>query len=208
MSTIPPEIQDVPYRESAGPGTASPPSAPPRPIAPPFAPTVHFMMGHPAHVMALGFGSGLSPKAPGTMGTLFAWAVFAALQHRLTELQWGVLIGISIVAGWWACTVTARHMRVKDPGSIVWDEVAAFWLVLWLVSPTGYWGQAVAFLLFRYFDAAKPGPVAWADQLYHQVDPATDPAAWRKAGWGIMLDDLVAAFCTLLVIAAWRAWWV
>jgi phosphatidylglycerophosphatase A len=142
------------------------------------------------------------------MGTLFAWAVFAVLQHRLTEWQWGVLIGISIVIGWWACTLTARHMHVKDPGSIVWDEVAAFWLVLWLVSPTGYWGQAAAFLLFRYFDAAKPGPVAWADQLFHQVDPATDPAAWRKAGWGIMLDDLVAAFCTLLVIAAWRAWWV
>lgn len=204
MSTIPPEIQDVPYRESAEPGTASRPPVPPRPIAP----SVHFMMAHPAHVMALGFGSGLSPKAPGTMGTLFGWAVFAVLQHRLTEWQWGALIGISIVTGWWACTVTARHMHVKDPGSIVWDEVAAFWLVLWLVSPTGYWGQAAAFLLFRYFDAAKPGPVAWADQLYHQVDSATDPAAWRKAGWGIMLDDLVAAFCTLLVIAAWRAWWV
>lgn len=172
----------------------------------PVAPSGHFMMAHPAHVMALGFGSGLSPKAPGTMGTLWAWAVFALLQNRLTESQWGWLIAISIPLGWWVCTLTARHMRTLDPSSIVWDEIAAFWLVLWLVSPTGFWGQLAAFALFRFFDAAKPGPVAWADQLYHHVDPSTDPTAWRKAGWGIMLDDLVAAFCTLLVIALWRAW--
>lgn len=204
MNAAPPEIQDVPYRESAGPGASHQPQPPLGPIAP----SVNFMMAHPAHLMALGFGSGLSPKAPGTMGTLFGWVVFAVLQHRLTELQWGVLIGISIAAGWWACTLTARHMRVQDPGSIVWDEVVAIWLVLWLISPAGWWEQLAAFAWFRFFDAAKPGPVAWADQLYHRVDPATDPAAWRKAGWGIMLDDLVAAFCTLLVIAAWRAWWV
>ena len=164
------------------------------------------MMAHPAHVMALGFGSGLSPKAPGTMGTLWAWALFVLLQDRLTEAQWGWLIAVSILAGWWVCTVTARHMRTLDPGSIVWDEIAAFWLVLWLASPTGFWGQLAAFALFRFFDAVKPGPVAWADQLYHHVDPSTDPTAWRKAGWGIMLDDLVAAFCTLLVIAMWRSW--
>ncbi|MDO9145020.1 MAG: phosphatidylglycerophosphatase A [Rhodoferax sp.] len=164
------------------------------------------MMAHPAHVMALGFGSGLSPKAPGTMGTLWAWALFVLLQDRLTESQWGWLIVVSILAGWWVCTVTARHLRTLDPSSIVWDEIAAFWLVLWLVSPTSFWEQLAAFVLFRFFDAVKPGPVAWADQLYHQVDPHTDPGAWRKAGWGIMLDDLVAAFCTLLVLALWRAW--
>jgi len=164
------------------------------------------MMGHPAHLVALGFGSGLSPKAPGTMGTLWAWGLFALLQHRLSEAQWGGLIAVSIVVGWWVCSVTARHMRVLDPGSIVWDEIAAFWLVLWLVTPCGWQEQLAAFVLFRLFDAAKPGPVRWADQLYHGVDPATDPQAWHKAGWGIMLDDLVAAFCALLVLAAWRAW--
>lgn len=187
------QVQDAPYRE-AGQSRA------------PVAPTAHFMMAHPAHVLALGFGSGLSPKAPGTMGTLWAWVVFALLQNRLTEVQWGGLIALSLAAGWWASTVTARHMRVPDPGSIVWDEIAAFWLVLWLVSPTGFGGQLVAFALFRFFDAAKPGPVAWADQLFHGADPATDPSAWRKAGFGIMLDDVVAAGCTLLVIACWRAW--
>lgn len=172
----------------------------------PVVPTGRFMMAHPAHVMALGFGSGLSPKAPGTMGTLWAWALFALLEHRLSESQWGWLIAVSISAGWWVCMITARHLRTLDPGSIVWDEIAAFWLVLWLLSPTGFWGQLSAFVLFRFFDAVKPGPVAWADRLYHHVDPQTDPGAWRKAGWGIMLDDLVAAFCTLLVIALWRSW--
>jgi len=95
-------------------------------------------------------------------------------------------------------------MRVLDPGSIVWDEIAAFWLVLWLVMPAGWLAQLVTFGLFRYFDAAKPGPVGWADRLFHGVDVASDPTAWEKAGLGIMLDDLVAAGCTLLVIAAWR----
>ena len=73
----------------------------------------------------------------------------------------------------------------------------AFWLVLWLAMPMGLWGQAVAFGLFRYFDAAKPGPVAWADRAFKGW-------GWR-GGFGIMFDDLVAAGCTLLVIAAWRA---
>nr|WP_242472685.1 phosphatidylglycerophosphatase A [Rhodoferax fermentans] len=166
------------------------------------------MMAHPAHVLALGFGSGLSPKAPGTAGTLWAWLSFALLHNRLTDPQWGLLIGLGTLVGWWACSVTARNMRVLDPGSIVWDEVVAFWLVLWLASPMGWWAQVAAFALFRFFDAVKPGPVAWADQLFHDVDPATDPGAWRKAGWGIMLDDLVAACCTLLVIALWRVWYV
>ena len=91
------------------------------------------------------------------------------------------------------------------PG-LVWDEIVAFWLVLWLVTPAGLGAQLVAFALFRYFDAAKPGPVGWADQLFHNVNPTTDRAAWRKAGWGIMLDDLVAAACALVVIALWRTW--
>ena len=169
-------------------------------------PTFRFMLSHPAHLIALGFGSGLSPVAPGTAGTLWAWLAFVALAPWMTDLRWGLLIGLSIPLGWWACTVTAKNMAVPDPGSIVWDEIAAFWLVLWLVMPTGFIGQGLAFALFRYFDAAKPGPVGWADRLFHAVDLTTDPHAWRKAGWGIMFDDLVAAGCALGVIALWR--WV
>jgi len=156
-------------------------------------PTLRFVLQHPAHLIALGFGSGLSRLAPGTMGSLWAWLVFIVLQHFLTVAQIGALIAISIPVGWWACTVTARHMHVADPGHIVWDEVVAVWIILWLLMPTGFWGQLGAFALFRFFDAAKPQPVKWADQLFKGFGP--------RGGWGIMFDDLVAAFCTLLVIA-------
>jgi len=170
----------------------------------PVRPSARFMLSHPAHFVALGFGSGLSPIAPGTAGTLWAWAAFVALQPWMNDTRWALLIALSIPIGWWACTVTAKNMRVLDPSCVVWDEIAAFWLVLWLVTPAGLWAQAVAFALFRFFDAVKPGPVGWADALFHDVDPASDPAAWRKAGFGIMLDDFVAAACALLLIAGWR----
>src|SRR5574341_999969 len=102
-----------------------------------------------------------TPRAPSTPPPRRPSAAFM-LQHWLDAQQLGLLIGAGTLVGWWACTVTARHMGVSDPGSIVWDEVVAFWLVLWLAMPMGFWGQAVAFALFRFFDAAKPGPVGWA----------------------------------------------
>jgi phosphatidylglycerophosphatase A len=162
------------------------------------------MRSHPAHLIALGFGSGLSPKAPGTVGTLWAWAAFLALQPWMNDVRWALLLAASLPLGWWACSVTARHMGTADPGSIVWDEVIAFWLVLWLLMPAGWLAQLVAFGLFRFFDAVKPGPVGWADRLFHDTDMTRDRHAWAKAGAGILFDDLVAAFCTLLVIAVWR----
>ena len=167
-------------------------------------PSGRFMLSQPAHFIAMGFGSGLSPLAPGTAGTLWAWLAFLIMLPWMNDVRWAWLIAASLPLGWWACSVAAKNMRVLDPGSIVWDEIVAFWLVLWLVMPVGVWGQLAAFVLFRFFDAVKPGPVGWADTLFHDVNTVSDPAAWRKAGLGIMLDDLVAAACTLLVIAAWR----
>ncbi|ARU06532.1 phosphatidylglycerophosphatase A [Comamonas serinivorans] len=160
-------------------------------------PTAQFMRQHAAHWIALGFGSGLSPVAPGTVGTLWAWLAWALLAQWLSPVAQGVLIAGTVLVGWWASFVTARHLRQADPSNVVIDEIAAFWLVLWLIAPSGFWGQLVAFGLFRYFDAAKPGPVGWADRLLHGA------RGWRGA-WGILWDDLVAAFCTLLVIALWR----
>ncbi|MFT3718338.1 MAG: phosphatidylglycerophosphatase A [Pseudorhodoferax sp.] len=157
------------------------------------------MLAHPAHWIALGFGSGLSPKAPGTAGTLWAWLAYVVLQAYLTPAQIGGLIAVSLALGWWACTVCARHLGVADPGAIVWDEVVAFWIVLWLLMPAGWALQLAAFALFRYFDAAKPGPVAWADGLFKGFG--------ARGGFGILFDDLVAAGCTLLVLALWRFWW-
>lgn len=176
------------------------PLHPPLRVAP-RKPTARFMFSHPAHVIALGFGSGLSPVAPGTVGTLWAWAAFLALQPWLSDAGWALLLAGGMLVGWWACTLTARHLAVADPGAIVWDEVIAFWAVLWLVMPAGLWGQVVAFALFRFFDAVKPGPVAWADSLFK--GKRGQPPGWPQ-GFGILFDDLIAALCTLLVIALWK----
>lgn len=162
----------------------------------PHRPSPAFMLSHPAHLVALGFGSGLSPKAPGTVGSLWGWLVWLVLAPLFTSAGQGILIALSILLGWWACKCTADHLDVSDPGYIVWDEIVAMWLILWLAMPMGFGGQLSTFALFRFFDAIKPGPVAWADKVFKGC-------GWRGA-WGILFDDLVAAFCTLLVIALWR----
>ena len=159
---------------------------------------MRFLMHHPAHWVALGFGSGLAPRAPGTVGTLWAWAAYLVLSTWLSPWAWGWVIFASLPLGIWACTRTAQDMGVADPGAIVWDEVVAFWLVLWLLMPAGLLMQALAFGLFRYFDAAKPGPVGWADRRF-KLQPG-QVIGWRQ-GFGILFDDLVAALCTLLVLA-------
>ena len=171
----------------------------------PRRPTLGFMLSHPAHWFALGFGSGLSPLAPGTVATLWSWLAFVVLDPLLGPGGWAVVLAASLAGGWWACAVTARHMGVADPASIVWDEVLAFWLVLTLVMPAGFVEQCAAFALFRFFDAVKPGPVAWADGLWKPRRGADGRllVGWAQ-GFGILFDDLVAALCTLLAIALWR----
>jgi phosphatidylglycerophosphatase A len=131
------------------------------------------------------------------VGTLWAWAAFLVLQTWLEPLQMGWVILGALLLGWWACTASAQRLGLADPGCIVWDEVVAFWLILWLLMPAGFVTQVLAFALFRFFDAVKPGPVGWADRVFKG-------GGWR-GGWGILFDDLVAAFCTLLVFALWRA---
>lgn len=164
-------------------------------------PSGRFLLSHPAHAIALGFGSGLAPFAPGTFGTLWGWLSFVLLRPHLNDRGWLIVLSLGFIIGWWACTLTARHLALADPSPVVWDEILAFWLVLWLVMPTGFWGQCWAFALFRFFDAAKPGPVAWADALFKVRRDAN--IGWAQ-GFGIIFDDLIAALCTLLVIALWR----
>jgi phosphatidylglycerophosphatase A len=186
MSLFPP-LDPGPARTATAPDRA--PVAGPRPR----------LRRHPAHAIAVGLGSGLAPKAPGTVGTLWAWASFLVLDLWLSPAGWGVLIALSLAVGWWACTVTARDTGIADPGFIVWDEIVAFWIVLWLLMPAGFWWQLAAFGLFRFFDAAKPGPVGWTDRRFKG-------GGWR-GGFGILADDLVAAGCTLFVLAlAVRVW--
>ncbi|HEX4510091.1 MAG TPA: phosphatidylglycerophosphatase A, partial [Burkholderiaceae bacterium] len=153
---------------------------------------------------ALGFGSGLSPVAPGTAGTLLGWGLFLLLDRWLSPQAWACVLGIGFVVGWWACTHAARALGVADPSAVVWDEILAIWLILWLVMPVGLAGQAAAFGLFRLFDAVKRGPVGWADARF-KGQPGVRPGAWQ--GFGILFDDLVAALCTLVVYALGVATW-
>ena len=164
---------------------------------------------HPLRLIALGFGSGLSPWAPGTAGTLAGWGLwllidrFAAPSH----LQWAAILATGLLVGWWACTHTAREMAVSDPSPVVWDEIIAFWIILAATMPVGWIGQLVLFGLFRLFDAVKRGPVGWADALF-KSKTGTLPG-WPQ-GFGIIFDDLVAAVCVLVVwfagTWAWTAW--
>ncbi|ODU09569.1 MAG: phosphatidylglycerophosphatase A [Rubrivivax sp. SCN 71-131] len=163
---------------------------------------LRFMFAQPAHVIALGFGSGLAPWAPGTAGTLWAWLAYVLLARALPDAALVLLLLAALPLGWWACTRAAQHLDVADPGAIVWDEVAAFWLLLWLL-PSVWWVQAAAFALFRYFDAAKPGPVGRADRRF-KLRPG-QVIGWAQ-GAGILLDDLVAALCSLPL--AWGVFWL
>ena len=131
------------------------------------------------------------------MGTLWAWASYVIMDYCLATPQIAGIILVSLLMGWWACTVTADHMGVSDPSAIVWDEVVAFWIIMLVWMPAGFGGQCMAFVLFRFFDIAKPGPVGWCDRLFK--------GGGYRGGFGIMLDDLVAAFLTLLVLALWQA---
>ena len=166
--------------------------------------TAAFMLRHPAHWIALGFGSGLAPRAPGTVGTLWAWVSFLVIDHWLTSAQWGWVIAASLPIGLWACTRTARDLGVGDPAAVVCDEVVSFWIVLWLLLPASFWAQLLAFGLFRYFDAAKPGPIGWADRRF-KLQPG-QAIGWPQ-GFGIFFDDLLAAGCTLLTLALGSTLW-
>ena len=163
-----------------------------------------FMGLHPLRLIALGFGSGLSPVAPGTAGTLAGWGLYLLIDRFAapSHATWGAILVAGLLVGWWACTHTAREMAVSDPSPVVWDEIIAFWIILWAVAPAGLVEQLILFGLFRLFDAVKRGPVGWADACFKSKRGALP--GWPQ-GFGIIFDDLVAAACVLVVWTA-LAW--
>jgi len=156
-------------------------------------PDFKFLFAHPAHLIAFGFGSGLAPKAPGTVGTLLGlplyWLITAAapdLPNRIILLIAAFLLGV------WACGRSGRALGVADHGGMVWDEIVAFALVLMFIpaplfTPAGWLWIALAFALFRLFDILKPWPIRLAD-------------AHLKNGFGVMFDDLLAAAYAITAI--------
>jgi len=154
------------------------------------APSLRFLLSHPAHFLALGFGSGLAPVAPGTFGTLVAIPLAIALRGRFDDLGYALAVAFLFVVGIAVSQITARDLGVADHGSIVWDEVVAFLVVLFFVGDDWRW-IAVAFALFRFFDIVKPPPIRAVD-------------ARLENGFGVMADDLLAAGYTLVSLAVLR----
>jgi len=151
-------------------------------------PTPGFAFSHPAHAIALGFGAGLSPFAPGTVGTLVAWPLGWYASSVMPPALLAAAMAPLFILGIWACALTGRHLGVADHRAMVWDEIVAFLLVLAIVPRTFAW-QLAAFVLFRFFDIAKPPPIRALERRYH-------------GGFGVMFDDLIAAGYTLLMLAA------
>jgi phosphatidylglycerophosphatase A len=149
-----------------------------------------FLFAHPAHLVACGFGSGLSPFIPGTVGSALAFLTFPLLRAWMDDVSLLVFLFACFVAGIPIAQKTARDYGKDDPGCIVWDEIVPFWLVL-VFCPSGWLWRGAAFILFRLFDIFKPQPARFCDEKL-------------KNGFGIMADDLVAALYTLLVLQAFR----
>ncbi len=154
------------------------------------APTLRFLFTHPAHLVACGFGSGLVPFAPGTAGTLFAWITYPLLRGRMDDWSLLAFLCACYVIGIFAIQRTGEDLGVVDHGSIVWDEIVPFWLVLFF-CPAGWLWQAAAFLLFRCFDIVKPQPARFFDEKVQN-------------GFGVMADDLCAALYSILALALLR----
>ncbi|CCQ09350.1 Phosphatidylglycerophosphatase A [Pseudoalteromonas luteoviolacea B = ATCC 29581] len=146
-----------------------------------------YSLSRPHQFLALGYGLGLAPKAPGTVGTL------GALPFIFLTTSWPILAQVIVavlfsVVGIWACGKTAKDLGVHDHPAIVWDEVAGFFITMMFV-PLSWQTLLTGFLLFRFFDIVKPGPIKILDKRL-------------KGGWGIMADDILAGIFSLICLHA------
>lgn len=143
-------------------------------------------LANPWHLLATGFGSGLSPVVPGTMGSLAAIPFWYLLDLLPVEI-YSLLVLLAISIGVWLCHQTAKDMGVHDHGSIVWDEFIGMWITL-IAVPDNSWQWVLAGLvIFRIFDIWKPWPVRWFDRNVH-------------GGMGIIVDDIVAGIISAMLI--------
>lgn len=148
-------------------------------------PTFIRLLKNPAHLLAFGFGAGLSPKAPGTVGTVVAVALYL-LFADLSLLPYLAVVAAASAIGFYVCGRTARDLGVHDHPGIVWDEIAGFWLAMTAIPVSWGW-IAAGFVIFRLFDIWKPWPISWCDRRV-------------SGGVGIMLDDLLAGVYTWVIL--------
>ncbi|MCL6415058.1 phosphatidylglycerophosphatase A [Aestuariirhabdus sp. Z084] len=148
---------------------------------------------NPIHFVAFGFGSGASPKAPGTVGTLAAIPFYLLLQY-LPLANYLLVVLVAFVVGCWLCEITSRDIGVHDHGGIVWDEFVGFWITM-IAAPPGWLWIVIGFGLFRFFDILKPWPIRWLDKKV-------------GGGFGIMIDDVLAGLFALVVMQLLHLWLV
>lgn len=148
-------------------------------------PTFRLLCRKPNLLLAFGFGSGLSPVMPGTVGTLAAIPLYYVLQH-LAPLGYTLAVVLACLAGVFICGRAARALGEHDHSGIVWDEFVGYWITMAFVPLNWLW-IAVGFALFRFFDIVKPWPITWVDKKVH-------------GGMGIMLDDILAGVAAALVL--------
>ncbi|XSG86445.1 MAG: phosphatidylglycerophosphatase A family protein [Methylohalobius sp. ZOD2] len=135
------------------------------------------------HMLALGFGAGLSPVAPGTVGTLVAIPLYWGLKSIDPELYLAAIV-LGLVAGVYVCSRVAHDLGQDDHPAIVWDEVIGYWVAM-LGAPLTWQYMLLGFVLFRLLDIWKPGPIAWVEKK-------------TPGGLGVMLDDLLAGIVAAL----------
>ena len=145
------------------------------------------VMTNPIHFFAFGFGSGLSPFAPGTFGTLMAIPLYL-LMMQLSLASYLILVAIVCVSGIWICDKSSNLLGVHDHGGIVWDEFAGFFITM-IAAPAGWIWIVIGFALFRLFDIWKPSPISLLDKKV-------------EGGLGIMIDDIVAGAYALICMQA------
>ncbi|MCB1876672.1 MAG: phosphatidylglycerophosphatase A [Chromatiales bacterium] len=139
----------------------------------------------PVLFVAFGFGSGLSPRAPGTVGTLAAILPYLLLE-KLSLVPYLLVVALAFVLGVWLCQEASNRLGVHDHGGIVWDEFVGLWIAL-IAAPPGWSWLLLGFLSFRFFDILKPWPIGWLDRHV-------------SGGLGIMVDDVAAGIAALAVL--------
>ena len=147
----------------------------------------------PVVCIALGLGSGLSPKAPGTAGTLMSIPLYLLIVD-LPLLVYAIITLSITLLGIWICSYSSNKLGVHDHPAIVIDEVAGFLITMFAV-PTGWQWILAGFVLFRFFDVLKPWPISWLDKNIN-------------GGFGIMIDDVAAGLVSMSLLQAYWYWFI
>lgn len=156
-------------------------------------PTWTGLIAKPVHWLAFGLGSGLSPKAPGTAGTLVAIPLYLLLA-QLPLWAYVLAVVVAFAVGVYLCEKTSREMGVHDHPGIVWDEFVGYWITM-IGAPAGWLWVLFGFVFFRIFDVLKPWPIRWLDEHV-------------QGGFGIMIDDVLAGVMALLCMQLCYWWWL